>query len=305
MADVTLRQLELFAALPNFDTLSAAAAHLHISESALSQAITGLEKTVGEQLCVRRKARGLTLTPSGLRFAKQARSIVADARELVLGASATDELRGPVKLGCYRTFAANVIPELLERFPERHPGVHVEIMVGTNEELLAALEAGRLDVALVYDVSLPLGYRRRPIYATELQVHLHPEHPLAAAATIDLPDLAAEPYIQFFATPGTINVIDAFAARDLEPSIAASVTEIELVEALVGRGLGYGLLMSRPNPLTLSLEGRPIVIRPLDPPITVTNVVAIWPRDAGLTARASALLDFAEESFGGAARTLA
>ncbi|MBL3686234.1 LysR family transcriptional regulator [Leucobacter zeae] len=302
MADVSLRQLELFAALPNFATLSAAAAHLHLSESALSQAITSLERAVGEQLCVRRKARGLTLTPTGQQFARQARQIVADTRELVLDARRGDELRGPVKLGCYSTFAANVLPELLEGFPERHPGVRIEVMVGTNEELFSALEAGRLDVALVYDVSLPAGYRKRRIYATELEAHFHPDHPLAEADTVDLPDLAGEPYIQFHATPGTVNVTDAFAARGLAPTIAASVTEVGLVEALVGRGLGYGLLMSRPNAIRTSVEGRPVVVRPLDPPVTVSHVVGIWPEDLTLTPRASALLDFAGERLGGHGR---
>ncbi|WGW10622.1 LysR family transcriptional regulator [Saxibacter everestensis] len=299
MADVSLRQLELFAALPNFTTLSAAAAHLHISESALSQAVTGLENAVGEQLCVRRKARGLTLTPTGQQFAKQARQILADTKELVLGARRGQELRGPVKLGCYSSFATSVVPELLEGFPRRHPGVHIEIMVGTNEELLSALEAGRLDVALLYNVSLPFGYRRRKIYATELEVHLHPDHPLAAASTVDLADLATEPYIQYDATPGIRNVTDAFTARGLEPRIKAQVTQISLVEALVGRGVGYGLLMSRPNALPTSIEGRPFVIRPLDPPVTVSHVVGIWPEDMNLTPRASALLDFAVEKLGG------
>ncbi len=302
MADVSLRQLELFATLPNFTTLSAAAAHLHISESALSQAITGLERVVGEQLCVRRKARGLTLTPTGLEFARQAHQIVAATQELVLSAGGERELRGPVRLGCYSTFATNVVPELLEEFPKRHPGVHIEITVGTNEELLFALETGRLDVALVYDVSLPVGYHRRRIYATELEVHLHPEHPLANARSVDLPELVGEPYIQFHATPGTVNVIDAFAARGLEPNISVSVPEIGLVEALVGRGLGYGLLMSRPGALPTSLEGLPVVTRPLDPPVTRSHVVGIWPDDMNLTPRASALLDFAEEKFSGFGR---
>lgn len=302
MTDVSLRQLELFAALPNYSTMSAAAADLHISESALSQAITALEKAVGEQLCVRRKARGLTLTPTGQQFAKQARQIVADTQELVLDAQRGQELRGPVKLGCYSTFATSVVPELLESFPKRHPGVRIEVMVGTNEELFAALEAGRLDVALVYAVSLPVGYHSRKIYATELEAHLHPDHPLASAETVDLPDLVGEPYIQFDASPGTTNVLDAFAARGLEPSIEASVTEFGLVEALVGRGVGYGLLMSRPHALPLSVEGLPIVIRPLDPPLTVTHVVGIWPDDMQLTPRAVAVLDFAVEKLGGFGR---
>ncbi|WP_217178836.1 LysR family transcriptional regulator [Streptomyces sp. AC495_CC817] len=302
MADVSLRQLELFAALPDFATLSAAAAHLHISESALSQAVTGLERAVGEQLCVRRKARGLTLTPAGQLFAERARRIIADTQELVLGAGQDQELRGPVKLGCYSSFATNVVPELLEGFPKRHPGVQLEITVGTNEELLAGLETGRLDVALVFDVSLPVGYRRRRIYATELEVHLHPEHPLASADAVDLAELADEPFILYDATPGTRNVTDAFAARGLEPRIEARVPQISLVEALVGRGVGYGLLMSRPNILPMSTEGRPVVIRPLDPPVTRSYVVGLWPADMTLTPRASALLDFAVEKLGGYGR---
>ncbi|MFC9983328.1 LysR family transcriptional regulator [Microbacterium keratanolyticum] len=302
MADVSLRQLELFAALPDFTTLSAAAAHLHISESALSQAVTSLEKAVGEQLCVRRKARGLTLTPAGQRFAEQARKIIADTQELVLGAGDGTELRGPVKLGCYSSFATNVVPELLEGFPKKHPGVRIEITVGTNEELLAALDAGHLDVALVFDVSLPVGYRRRKIYATELEVHLHPDHPLAASRTVDLAELADEPCILYDATPGTRNVTDAFAARGLEPRIVTKVPQISLVQALVGRGVGYGLLMSRPNILPMSTEGRPVVILPLDPPVTLSHVVGLWPADMSLTPRASALLDFAVEKLGGYGR---
>jgi DNA-binding transcriptional LysR family regulator len=298
MPDVSLRQLELFAALPDFTTLSAAAAHLHISESALSQAITGLEKTVGEQLCVRRKARGLTLTPAGQNFAMHARRILADTRELVLGARGGEELRGPVKLGCYASFATSVVPELLEGFPRRHPGVDLEITVGTSDDLLPALQSGRLDVAIMYNRFLPVGYRRREIYPTELEAHLHPDHPLAAGSTVDLADLVDEPLILYDASPSTINIIEAFAARGLEPRIGARVTQIGLVKSLVGRGVGYGLLMSRPNVLPMSAEGRPVAIRPFNPPVTLSHVVGIWPEDMALTSRAAALLDYAVEKLG-------
>lgn len=303
MIDVSLRQLELFAALSAFSTLSTAAAHMHISESALSQAITNLERAVGAQLCVRRKARGIALTPTGQEFARKARQILTDTRELILSAGEGQELRGPVKLGCYSGFSTSVIPELLEGFPKRHPGVTIEFMLGTNEELCSALDAGHLDVALVYDVSLPAGYSRRKIYATELEVYLHPNHPLAQAAAIDLADLADEPYIEIDAAPGVRNVTDAFAARGLQPHIRARATNISLVEAIVSRGLGYGLLMSRPNSVQISAEGRPYVIRRFDPPVTMSHVVGIWPQDLTLTHRASALLDFAAERLGGYERS--
>ncbi|WP_460992731.1 LysR substrate-binding domain-containing protein [Sinomonas soli] len=295
---MTLRQLELFAALPDHDTLSAAAVRLHISESALSQAITSLEKTVGEQLCVRRKARGLALTPAGQHFAVQARRILADTRELVLDARRGQELRGPVKLGCFASFATSIVPALLDGFPRRHPGVDLEITVGTNDDLLPALDSGRLDVAIMYDMFLPVGYARREIYATELEAHLHPDHPLAAGEAVDLADLAEEPLIHYEASPSTVNTVQAFAARGLTPTIAARVPQIILVEALVGRGVGYGLLMSRPNVRPASVEGLPVAVRRLDPPATRTHVVAIWPEDMVLTPRAAALLDYAVEKLG-------
>jgi DNA-binding transcriptional LysR family regulator len=57
--------------------------------------------------------------------------------------------------------------------------------------------------------------------------------------------------------------------------------------------------MSRPNVIPMSMEGRPVVIRPLDPPVTLSHVVGIWPADMNLTPRAAALLDFAVEKLGG------
>lgn len=298
MADVTLRQLELFAALPEYETLSAAAVHLHISESALSQAITGLERTVGEQLCVRRKARGFALTPAGQHFATQARRILADTRELVLDTQSGGKLRGPVKLGCFASFATSIVPAVVDGFPRRHPGIDLEITVGTHEDLLPDLEAGKLDVAIVYDLFLPAGYRHREIYATELEAHLHPDHPLAARDAVDLADLADEPLVMYEARPSIENTLQAFAARGLTPRVAARVPQIILVQALVGRGVGYGLLMSRPNTTATSVEGRPIAVRPIEPSATRTNVVAIWPEDMDLTPRAAALLDYAVEILG-------
>ena len=101
-------------------------------------------------------------------------------------------------------------------------------------------------------------------------------------------------------SPSATNTHQAFAARGLRPRIVASVPQVILVQALVGRGVGYGLLMSRPNSAPVSVEGRPVAVRPLEPPATRTHVVAIWPEDMALTPRAAALVDYAVEILGGA-----
>jgi DNA-binding transcriptional LysR family regulator len=295
----TLRQLELFAALPDFPTLAAAASSLHISESALSHAITELERSVGEQLCVRRKARGLTLTPAGQFFATRSRQLLKDANELVSELSnERGQLKGPVKLGCYTGLATNVLPPVLEGFPAQHPLVSIDVKVGANDDLLPALHTGQLDLAIVYDQILPPGLHQQVIYETEVMAVLPPDHRLAGEESIELADLAADPLIMLESSPSTANTHQVFREAGLTPNLLASLPMIELVRALVGRGLGYSLLMSRPNSASSTAEGRPIVSRRLKPRTGRTTVVAAWPEHMHLTPRAQAVIDYAATILG-------
>jgi len=288
----TLRQLELFAALPDHPTLAAAASALHISESALSHAVTELERGVGEQLCIRRKARGLSLTPAGQHFAARARQLLREAAELSNELSnARGRLRGPVTLGCYTGLATNVIPPVMEGFPAEHPHVAISVVVGADDDLLPALHTGRLDVAIVYDMLLPPGLHQQVIYETEVMAVLPADHRLAREQSVALADLAPEPLIMLDSTPSTANTHRVFREAGLTPNLFAAVPMIELVRALVGRGLGYSLLMSRPNSVDITADGRRIVTRPLHPATGRTTVVAVWPENITLTLRTQAVID--------------
>jgi DNA-binding transcriptional LysR family regulator len=78
-----------------------------------------------------------------------------------------------------------------------------------------------------------------------------------------------------------------------------SVPLIELVRALVGRGLGYSLLMSRPNSQDITTEGRRVVARPLAPRSGITSVAAVWPEQLPPGPRTAAVLDYAAACFAG------
>lgn len=71
---------------------------------------------------------------------------------------------------------------------------------------------------------------------------------------------------------------------------------LEPARVLVGRGLGYSLLMWRPNYSATTLEGREVVMRPLRPKAGATTVVAVWPHHTTLSRRAVALLDHLVDS---------
>jgi DNA-binding transcriptional LysR family regulator len=301
MPRFTLRQLELFAALPDHDTLSSAAAALHISESALSHALTELETAIGEQLCVRRKARGMRLTQAGQYLAARARTILKETDGLVHElAGVGGQLRGPVALGCYIGLASNVLPSVMEGFGKLHPGVSIDITVGDHGDLLPKLETGALDAAIVYGIGMPASLQRQQIYTTEVMAILAETHPLAAKPDVDLAELAPEPLIMLESQPSTGYTQLMFDERGLTPSYAARVPQIDLVRALVGRGLGYSLLMSRPNQIPVTTEGLPIVSRPLRPRAGITAVVAVWPDGVTLSARARAVVDYATEVLQGA-----
>jgi DNA-binding transcriptional LysR family regulator len=298
VSDFTLRQLELFCALEHHSTLSAAATALHISESALSSALSELERSIGAQLCVRRRARGIQLTPTGKHFANRARGILLAAGELAHELAGMDgTLHGPVTLGCHTSLAPHLLPTILEAFATDHPGVLIDVAVGTHDDLFGALRSGSLDLALVYNIDLPEDFSLTQLYETEVMAVLPADHRLSDRPAVDLADLVNEPLIMLDTTPSARNTLRTIAARGLKPRLGAAMPQIELVRALVSRGLGYSLLMSRPNTTDQTIDGRKVVTLPLEPRDGVTHVMAIWPEQIQLTARVKALVEYSAGAF--------
>ncbi|MFW0796745.1 LysR family transcriptional regulator [Gordonia sp. CPCC 205515] len=292
MAKLTLRQLELMAALPDYRTMSEAATALHVSESGLSQAVSEVERIVGEQLCVRRKAKGLQMTPAGQYFAQRSRRIVEEAGSLVDELSANrGEITGPIRVGCYVGFSGTILPPAVAHFAREHPRARVEVRVGGDDELLPEIHRGTLDFALLYDISLPADLNRRAIYPTEVTAALPADHRLAGRAAVSLTDLVDDPVILLDTAPSTCHTHRVFAEFGVSPTIRTLVPTIDLARAFIGRGMGYGLLMSRPHAPDMSPEGLPLVTLPLSPRTGMTNVVATWPQQMTLSPRAEALLD--------------
>ena len=205
------------------------------------------------------------------------------------------ELKGPVSLGCYTGLASNVLPAVLEGMASLHPKVEISITVGDHSDLLPALEDGTLDTAIVYDIGLPADVERRVIYKTEVMAVLGANDPLAEEDDVDLADLSTKPLIMLNTAPSTEYTQLMFAQRGLKPNVGAIVPQIDLVRAMVGRGLGYSLLMSRPNQIPVSSEGKGLVTRHLRPRAGQTSVVAVWPKETMLTARALAVIQYAVE----------
>ncbi|WP_125098629.1 LysR family transcriptional regulator [Leucobacter chromiireducens] len=291
----TLKQLAYFVAAAEEGTITGAADELHVSPSAMSDAITELESIVGERLCIRRRAHGLTLTPAGQQLMRHARQMLTEADELsrTMGSRA-DVLSGPIVIGCYPTLAPIILPPLLQDFTSLHPGVELSILEATQDQLASALASGRVDLAFVYDMLVAGTPARSRLFELPAHVVLPANHRLADQPAVRLEDVIDEDLILLDSPPSSEHTLTVFAERGLRPRVRHRTASYEVVRTLVARGLGYGILVSRiANPA--SYEGFPLVTKRIDPPVSPVAIEVIWSPDRPLPARTRALLEFARQ----------
>lgn len=298
MARYTLRQLGYFMAVAESGSVSAAAARLHVSATAVATAMTQLERSLRTQLMVRRKAHGISLTPSGSYLYQRAARLLQEAEELELSvASGGSVLRGPLLIGCYVTVAPTVVPPLMTGFSAAHPEVDLEFVTGTQDEMPLRLLDGELDLAIVYDMDLPAGLSAVPLYRTPAYVMLSDRHRMRDRETVVLAELAEDPMILLDAPPSTRHTMALIERAGVVPRVSMRVTDFELMRSLVARGVGYALAVQRPATGT-SYEGLPLHVKEIEPPVRPVEVQMVWPEGIRLSDRALAMIELAPGAVG-------
>ncbi|MFD1718397.1 LysR family transcriptional regulator [Georgenia deserti] len=288
----TLRQLEYFDAVASEGTLAAASERCHVSASALALALDDLERHLDLQLLVRRKGRGVTLTPAGSRVLSMARRLLSGAETLTAEAWQTaTSLSGRLRLGCFSTLTPFFVPALLQDFERRHAGLELELVEASAPELHELLLQGRVDAALMYRVDVSAQLVFEPVHRYRPHVLVPEGHPLARRESVQLGELISEPLISLDVDPTRQNTEHLFEALSLRPSVGHTTTSFELVRCLVGRGLGYAVMFQRPAS-PWSYDGHRV--RCLDIADAVPESVVGLARPAGAprSARHDALLDF-------------
>ncbi|MEI4271200.1 LysR family transcriptional regulator [Klenkia sp. LSe6-5] len=295
MAEYTLRQLTYFVAVADAGSIAGAAARLRITPTAVAASLSGLERVLRTQLVVRRKAHGITLTPTGVYLRERAEALLRDAEELRLAASSGGAgLSGPLAVGCYATVSPTILPLLVQWTAEHHPDVELEVVARGQHDLVQMLFSGALDLAVVYDMGLPDGLQSVLLYTVRPYVLLPADHRCAGAGAVALADLADEPLILLDLPPAAQHTARVFAEAGVVPRVTQRTTDFELTRSLVARGLGYSVVVQRPA-VDRSYEGLPLATVPITPPAGEVGVLVVWPRGVSLTDRAQALVGFAAE----------
>jgi LysR family hydrogen peroxide-inducible transcriptional activator len=297
MLSPTLRQLEYVIAVADHGTFGAAAQAVHVSQPAMSAQIAELEQRLGLTL-FERDRRGARVTPEGAPIVEAARRVVGEARHLVeLAADRQGDLVGELSVGVIPTMGPYLLPTIVREVRRRYPSAELVLREERTHDLVAALEAGELDLGLLaspvaeLDGSLTVAELARDPFVLAL-----PEgHPFAGTTRLPQSVLAGLPMLLLedghCMRGHAINACSIIGAGTLG-SIQA--TGLPSLSQMVAADMGATLLPASAVPV----EARPgsgITTRRLRRPEPFRTVVLAWrprsPRAQSFGALAAALVD--------------
>lgn len=292
MLDV--RRLRVLSEVAARGSFSAAADALTLTQSAVSQHVAALEREVG-LLLVERNTRPVELTEAGHALTRHATGIFArlDGAEQELGEIA-GRRHGRLRFGSFPTALATLAPPAFAWFRLRHPDVTLTVVDDHMQRLMPRLEAGELDMALIYEHEAlsemtARDLERIPLIDDAFRVVLPGGHRLARRRRpLVLSDLSGEPWIGGAPTSAWYRIAThACRLAGFTPRARFASDDPVAIQALVAAGLGVsvipGLALAHPLP--------GLVVRTLGPDAPVRHISAARPRDAYHGPAVAAMLD--------------
>ena len=206
---VTLRQMQIFLAAVESRSFMRAAERLGLTPPAVSMQMSKLSESLGATL-FDKEGRSVQPTEVATALVPYAERMVETLKEAVQVVEALQgRIDSQVRVAMVST-ARNFGPQLMQAFRKQHPEADLQISIANREGVIAALEAGRADVAL-------MGRPPSRVEVTEYQfarhpyvLICHPDHPLAGAKRIRRADLVPLPFLVRESGSGTRMVHEYF-----------------------------------------------------------------------------------------------
>jgi DNA-binding transcriptional LysR family regulator len=305
---LNLERLRVLHAVATTGSLAGAARTLHVTTSAVSQAMARLEREVGQEL-LERQGRGVRLTDAGALLAGRAAGLLRHVEEVEADLDGRrGVVTGDLTIAAFATAARGMAPAALRDLRDRHARLRVALTELEPHESVPALARGDVDVAVVQDwaddpLALPDGLVRRHLLDDVFDVALPLDHALAGRASLAVRELADADWIGW--SPGQIChdwLVRTLAADGVEARVAHTASEHSTQLALVAAGLGTAVI-----PRLGREPGSPGVrFVAIDPP-PARRVFALWRSSAAsrpaVAAAVAALAASAAPSAGTSAPT--
>ncbi|MES2186857.1 MAG: LysR family transcriptional regulator [Pseudomonadota bacterium] len=278
-----IEDLNYFLAVAETGHVGRASERLGQSQPALTKGIQRLERELQLQL-FDRTAKGMELTSPGQAFFQRARHVrtslddaIKEANDLHLGKI------GLVRVGVAPSHSELFFGSACAALLQQRPAARVKVTIGLNDQLLAALQFGDLDMAISALPSQELtDFVQQPLFQDDLQVVARDDHPLLRADRLRFADLADASWVLPGSNVAARRSIEARFAEHGMPPPNVVVECNSSVTSLASVVQSTDLLTLLPESVLRKAPGAGLA--PLGLPETR------WPRTVGITTRRGAYL---------------
>ena len=275
---VEMHQLAYFESVSRHLHFTRAAEELNVAQPSVSQQIRKLESELGAPLFHRMK-RHVALTEAGQTFLPHARAVLQRVEEARLEVQELSGMRkGTLAVGAPPSVGTHLLPRALAEFSTRHPGITLTFREAGSRTLLALLEQGELDLAVVIQPIRHPVLETLPLLEEALLLAVPGKHALAGGARpVRVAHLRQEPFVML--REGAYDLRDQTLAvcrrAGFEPYVALDGGEMDSMLRFVAAGIGVAIL---PEMVLAEFLQDPragaIAVRRLQPALSRTLVLA-------------------------------
>lgn len=242
---MNLQQLRIVreAVQQNFNLTEVAAA-LFTSQSGVSKHIKDLEDELGVELFQRRGKRLLGLTEPGKELAVVVDRMLQDVRNIKrLAQQFSSADQGQLTIATTHTQARYALPQVVARFKQAYPRVHLVLHQGSPSEIVSLLQSGEADIGIATEaLGKDDAFVTFPFYEWRHAVVVPEGHPLTTRP-LTLETLAEQPLITYHeGYTGRARIDASFAAAGLAPDLVMSALDADVIKTYVQVGLGVGVI---------------------------------------------------------------
>ena len=238
-----IEQLEYLAAVTEHGSLRRASEAMHISQPALSEAVTKLEKELGATLLDRRRT-GSRISRQGLDLLENMTEVLEAVDRLRRAAGQQSVRRRDLRIGTVNTASSSLLAPALRDLHARHGFGGVEVVTARQADIQQGLVEGSLDLGLVNVLpgdEVPPTLVADPLIEGTPVACLRADHPLASKERISVDDLRAEPHVLMRPDFVMHRHAHRVFGGSLPPTTYAT-DGAEMGKAMVAAGLGISIL---------------------------------------------------------------
>jgi LysR family cys regulon transcriptional activator len=225
--------------------VSEAAEALFTSQPGVSKQIRLLEEELGVDIFVRHGKRLVAITEPGQAILNIATRVLRDLDNIrqVSREFAAEDV-GELTIATTHTQARYALPPVVAEFTRRYPKVRLVLHQGNPGQVCDEVSSGEADIGIATEgIEGYQGIVSLPCYQWNRCVIAPPDHPIFAARSLTLEEIAKYPIVTYdFAFSGRSLINKAFDARGLAPNIVLTAIDADIIKTYVRLGLGIGIV---------------------------------------------------------------